>query len=91
MTRREPRYKDICSHLGISGLEDLENVDPTFQEFEATLFNESSQEWERSLQTNEVNQQLDGTIADFLVKISPYLLLRSSHKTLEWLIYRYLE
>lgn len=73
---------------GISGLEELENVDSTFAEYETSLFNKSSQNWNRSLQSQEVNDQLDLTMGKFLVRLSPYLLLKCTHKVLEWLVYR---
>ena len=73
---------------GSNGLEELEAIDDTFEDFQQILFNESSQDWERSLQTSEVNEKLDKTIEEFLIKSSPYLLIKSTHKALEWLIYR---
>ena len=73
---------------GCNGLEELEAIDDTFEDFQRTLFNESSQDWERSMQTSEVNEKLDQTIEEFLIKSSPYLLIKSTHKALEWLIYR---
>ena len=81
-------FYEYVSVPALSGLETLETVDPTFGEFEATLFNSASHNWERSLQTKEVNDQLDETVSQFLVQLSPYFLLRAAHKTLEWLIYK---
>ena len=77
-----------CSVTAISGLEELVLIYPAFGDFEATLFNVASATWERSLQTKEVNEQLDETISKFLILLSPYFLLRAAHKTLEWLIYK---
>ena len=73
---------------GSNGLEELEAIDDTFEDFQQTLFNESSKDWERSLQISEVNEKLDKAIEEFLIKSSPYLLIKSTHKALEWLIYR---
>ena len=73
----------------MSGLEELSNIDSAFNNYEDTLFNASSQNWERAIQTKEVNEKLDETIGKFLVHLSPYFLLKSAHKALEWLIYRW--
>ena len=78
----------MSSVSGISGLEELMNMESSFQQFEETLFSSSSQDWERSIHTKQVNEKLDATIEEFLIHLSPYVLLRSAHKALEWLIYR---
>ena len=83
-----PDFTKIIIFSGSNGLEELESIDETFEEFEQTLFNDTSQDWERSLQTKDINEKLDETIEEFLIKVSPYLLIKSVHKTLEWLIYR---
>ena len=69
-------------------MEELENLQLEFTEFETSLFNPSGQTWERSLQTKEVNEELDRTLEQFLVLLSPFFPLKASHKALEWLIYR---
>ena len=72
----------------MNGLEELETIDAAFEEFELTLFDKNNSDWERSVQTKEVNQQLDANIRRFLILMSPHFALRSAHKALEWLIYR---
>ncbi|XP_064652664.1 HEAT repeat-containing protein 1-like [Lineus longissimus] len=81
--------KETVYGIGLNGLEELENLDETFQEFEETLFSETAQDFERSTQTKEVNQKLNKTISQFLIKLSPYFLLKPAHKVIEWLVYRY--
>ncbi|XP_064605769.1 LOW QUALITY PROTEIN: HEAT repeat-containing protein 1-like [Liolophura sinensis] len=81
--------KETFFALGLNGLEELENIDSEFEQFEETLFSESSQTFERSVQTKEVNQTLDANISDLLIRLSPYFLLKPAHKVLEWLIFRY--
>ncbi|KAK6179629.1 hypothetical protein SNE40_011943 [Patella caerulea] len=81
--------KETFYALGINGLEELSAIQPTFREFESSLFNENSQNFQRSVQTKEVNERLNETISEFLLQLSPYFLLKPAHKTLEWLIYRY--
>uniref|UniRef100_T1J0A3 HEAT repeat-containing protein 1 n=1 Tax=Strigamia maritima TaxID=126957 RepID=T1J0A3_STRMM len=75
--------------LGLNGLEELILIDEDFKSYENTLFSESSQMFERSVQTKEINKKLDDVISDFLFRLSPYVLLRPAHKALEWLVYRY--
>ena len=70
-------------------MEELENVDEVFEEYESTLFNRDNMEFERSMQTQEANDQLNVTIKRFLITLSPYFLLRSSQKALEWLLFRF--
>ena len=75
--------------LGINGLEELKSIDASFGQFEVALFNESSKALERTVQTKGVNDKLDKEITKFLRFLSPYVLLKPAHKTLEWLIRRY--
>ncbi|XP_052098508.1 HEAT repeat-containing protein 1-like [Mytilus californianus] len=81
--------KETFFGLGTNGLEELETIDESFEEFEENLFANSSLSFERSIQTKEVNDKLDETIDRFLYRLSPYCLLKPAHKALEWLIYRY--
>lgn len=60
-----------------------------FDEFQTTLFDQSSVNFERAVQDATVNKQLDVKIAKFLVLATPYFLLNACHKALEWLIFRY--
>ncbi|XP_075991949.1 HEAT repeat containing 1 homolog l(2)k09022 [Anticarsia gemmatalis] len=81
--------RDTFYEIGLSGLKELIALYEGFRVFEDTLYNLSSKDFERSVQSKEVNQNLDQTIEKFLLQLSPYLLLQSSHKALEWLINRY--
>lgn len=79
----------LCYHFtGTNGLEELETIDASFEEFEENIFADSSLTFERSIQTKEVNDKLNETISKFLLRLSPYCLLKPAHKTIEWLIYR---
>uniref|UniRef100_A0AAV2LAY3 HEAT repeat-containing protein 1 n=1 Tax=Knipowitschia caucasica TaxID=637954 RepID=A0AAV2LAY3_KNICA len=75
--------------LGCSGLEEVQSIEPLLSQFHSSLFSSSSQTLERSVQSREINAQLDRDIHLFLRLLSPYLLLRPSLKCLEWLIHRY--
>ena len=72
--------------LGSNGLEGLISIDQSFAEFETSLFQENCKEFERTVQTKEVLEDLDQKIGTFLRKLSPYFLLRPAQKCLEWLI-----
>lgn len=75
--------------LALNGLDELKLVNVQFEKFETFLFSESSKHVERSLQSQELNDKLDDNIRDYLRFLSPYILLKPAHKTLEWLIRRY--
>ncbi|XP_028178693.1 HEAT repeat-containing protein 1 [Ostrinia furnacalis] len=81
--------RDTFYEIGLSGLNDLIALYEGFRVYEDSLFSQSSKEFERAVQSKEVNQNLDQTIEKFLLQISPYFLLQSSHKALEWLVNRY--
>ncbi|XP_076364857.1 HEAT repeat-containing protein 1-like [Tachypleus tridentatus] len=81
--------RDTIFAIGLTGLEELELIEPEFAIFEQSLFNESAKTFERAVKTQEVNLQLDNAIKKFLVLVSPYFLLRPAHKALEWLIHRF--
>lgn len=74
--------------LGIDGLDELKNIDPSFSEFENTLFSVLSKSIERSVLSQDKNEKLSNNIQKYLLKLSPYFLLKPAHKTMEWLITR---
>ena len=80
---------DTIHALGTNGLEELTALEPSFADFQDSLFSESCKTFERTVQTREVVDQLDSTLARFLRKLSTYLLLKPAHKCLEWLIRAY--
>lgn len=75
--------------LALNGLEELKLVNLQFEKFATLLFSESCKHLERSMQSQELNDKLDSSIKDYLRVLSPYILLKPAHKTLEWLIRRY--
>nr|XP_057922061.1 HEAT repeat-containing protein 1 isoform X2 [Doryrhamphus excisus] len=75
--------------LGCTGLEELMGIEPAFFEFQCSLFSRASMMLERSIQSKEVNQKLDADISLFLTRLSPYFLLKPSHKCMEWLLHRF--
>ncbi|XP_052757837.1 HEAT repeat-containing protein 1 [Galleria mellonella] len=81
--------RDTFYEIGISGLKELITLYEGFRVFEDTLFSLSSKDFERAMETKQVNEHLDQTIEKFLMQLSPYFLLQSAHKALEWLVNRY--
>lgn len=77
---------DTIYSLGVNGLEELISIDQSFEDFESTLFQESCKDFERTVQTKKVLEDIDSKIATFLRKLSPYFLLKPAQKCLEWLI-----
>jgi U3 small nucleolar RNA-associated protein 10 len=81
---------DMHYAIAISGLNQLIQIEPNIERFTQTLFSESSKTLDRALQSREANHDLDQEIQSFLFSVvSNYFLLVATHKTIEWLIYRY--
>lgn len=81
--------REVFYEIGISGLNELITLYEGFRFYEETLFGPASKDFERAVQTKEVNENLDNAIEKFLKQLSPYLLLQSAHRALEWLVNRY--
>jgi len=94
----------LFCYEGKSGLDELHvmiartapghhrEVNERFHQFGRVLFS-SCIDFERSIQTREVNDKLDRVIRSFLIEISAYLYMKPTkmsppHKALEWLVYR---
>jgi len=75
--------------LGANGLAELVQLDPEFARFEQPLFSAATKDLDRALQTAEVNAQLDETITEFVLMLSPHFLLKPAQKALEWLVRRF--
>lgn len=81
-------YNDLLL-LGLSGLEELIKLCSEFNEFKKNLFSPSSIDLQRSVQDQRINNKLNRDIENFLILLSPYFLLNTAHKVLEWLIHRF--
>ncbi|VDP13446.1 unnamed protein product [Soboliphyme baturini] len=75
--------------LGVTGFDELVNIESSFAEFKESLFSDAAMVVERAMLTKERNADLDKTIKRFIMMSIPYFPLRSFHKALEWLIYRF--
>lgn len=58
-------------------------------EFETTLFERTTKNIERAVETKKVNEKIRLNIRKFMLQASPYFMLQSCHKCLEWLIRRF--
>lgn len=81
--------RETIFDIGYSGLEDLVKLNPSFLQFESSLFDKNARDLQRAIENKEVNRQLKEVIKKFLIHLSPYLLLQPAHKCLEWLIRRF--
>ncbi|GLH02313.1 Uncharacterized protein GBIM_08366 [Gryllus bimaculatus] len=80
--------RETFFELGVNGLEELKKLNMRFDQFEDTLFDVSSKDLQRAVQSKEVNEKLNREISKFLGYLSPYFLLKCAHQALEWLIQR---
>lgn len=83
------KSREAIYDIGLSGLHDLIEIDRSFEEFESSLFDYTAKDVQRAVETVEVNKLLNKKIKKFMFHLSPYFLIPSSHKCLEWLIRRF--
>ena len=83
------KSRETIYEIGFSGLEELIDLDPVFEEFQLTLFEFTAKNVQRAVESKEVNTLLDKNIKKFLFHLSPYFMLPASHKCLEWMIRRF--
>lgn len=81
--------RETIYDIGISGLKELATLNQSFVQFEDTLFDASSRTFERSVESADINKNLNKSIRKFLFHLSPYFPIQPAHKCLEWLIRRY--
>lgn len=81
--------RETIFDIGYSGFQDLITLNPSFLQFESSLFDKNARELQRAVENKKVNRQLKEVIKKFLIHLSPYLLLQPTHKCLEWLIRRF--
>ena len=80
---------ETCLNLAVNGLLELEKLDSRFSVFQETLFSPSSKERTRALLTKQENEEIDRDIAELLILLSPFTLLKAAHKVFEYLVKRY--
>ncbi|ROT71671.1 HEAT repeat-containing protein 1 [Penaeus vannamei] len=82
--------RDVYYDIGQAGFQDLLEINRDFRKFKDPLFGKASRDFQRAVETKEVNQKLDDAIEGFLLLLSPYLEKQASLKALEWLIHRFM-
>ena len=75
--------------MGRNGIMELIRIDNNFARFEDTLFGNKMVSTDRALLTDTENKEIDNQIRDYLFSVAPYMLLKSTQKTLEYLIRRF--
>jgi U3 small nucleolar RNA-associated protein 10 len=83
------KSRETIYEIGLSGLQELIEINSAFAEFESTLFDYTSKDVQRAVETKDINILLNKNIKRFLFQLSPYFLIPSTHKCLEWLIRRF--
>lgn len=81
--------RETIYDIGLSGLHELMVLNPIFAQFEHTLFDRTARDLVRSVESIDVNKNLDKQIKKFFIHLSPHFLLQPAHKCLEWLIRRF--
>lgn len=83
------KSRETIYEIGLSGLQELIEMNSAFEEFQSTLFELTAKDVQRAVETKEVNALLDKNIKRFMFHLSPYFMIPASHKCLEWLIRRF--
>lgn len=83
------KSRETIYEIGISGLHELIEINPVFEDFQLTLFDLTGKDVQRAVETKEVNVLLNKNIKRFMLQLSPYFMIPASHKCLEWLIRRF--
>lgn len=83
------KSSETIYEIGLSGLQELIDMNSAFEEFQATLFDSTAKDVQRAVETKEVNALLDKNIKRFMFHLSPYFMIPATHKCLEWLIRRF--
>lgn len=83
------KSRETIYEIGISGLQELIELNQEFEQFQSTLFELTAKDVQRAVETKQVNALIDKNIQRFLYHLSPYFMIPASHKCLEWLIRRF--
>lgn len=80
---------ELIYQIGLEGLDELISIDKRFIRFEKTLFNETTINFDRNVQSQDLLKDLNENISNFLLLVTPYLNLSCSIKALEWLVRKF--
>jgi len=80
--------RDTIHALGVSGLNELisSNNASELEKFREALFGAAVARSERDLQTKEINEELNGTLNEFILLLSAYFPAKAAVKVLEYLV-----
>ena len=81
--------KEVLYELAVTALNELCTINQTFKKYEDLLFQKSQINFDRTLQGQKFNSKLDDVLKKYLIELSPYYMMKSAQKTLEWLIHHY--
>ncbi|XP_042231661.1 HEAT repeat-containing protein 1-like [Homarus americanus] len=82
--------RDILYEIGVSGFDELAEINSKFLQFKESLFGKTSKEFQRAVEDKATNRKLDENIEHFLLLLSPYIEKQAALKALEWLVYRFM-
>lgn len=75
--------------IGRNGIMELIRIDERFARFDDSLFGNKMLSVNRNHLTEKENEAITEQIRDYLFSVSPYMLLKCTQKTLEYLIRRF--
>ncbi|KAF8999772.1 hypothetical protein BDQ17DRAFT_1360346 [Cyathus striatus] len=90
-TGREAGQHDLESihALAMNGFLQLSTIDPSFRKYEGDIFSERAKVTDRTLLSQEDNDNLNKAIHGFLLLLGPYLMDSPTGRVLEWLVRRF--
>lgn len=80
---------EYIHQIASDGLEELCELDTRFVKFKTSLFAEDSVNFDRNVQTEDINQQVDANINAFFTLLGPYYNFTAALTASEWLIRRF--
>lgn len=80
---------DYIYLIATEGLDELIELDLRFEKFSATLFSETSIDFDRNVKSKDILEQVDRSLEAFMNLASPYYNLAPTLKAMEWLVRRY--
>lgn len=80
---------DYIYQIAIEGLDELIELDLRFEKFSATLFSETSIDFDRNVKSKDILDQVNRNLEAFMNLVAPYYTLAPTLKAMEWLVRRY--
>lgn len=80
---------DYIYLIATEGLDELMELDLRFEKFSATLFSETSIDFDRNVKSKDILDQVNRNLEAFMNLAAPYYNLAPTLKAMEWLVRRY--